>query len=158
MQVVTSTSDSLRKRVQTVLDMALSTVSSLDEAFTAAPLLVTADVEGENEAHGESGDNQDKGENSQKEKEDSDDPMSEVKQDDGDLGTEPAVTEEEAAQPATKDAASMQVDGQEKPSEGTKVSSDGVEPEVKPDSERQQIPEEKLSEEKAEEADSKTQA
>ncbi|KAI0812786.1 beta-lactamase-like protein [Irpex lacteus] len=50
---VTSTSNTLRKRVQAVLDMALSTVSSLDEAFTAAPLLVIAEGEGEGEGSNE---------------------------------------------------------------------------------------------------------
>ena len=40
-QTVTSSSGTLRKRVEAVLDMALSTVSSLNEAFaSAAPLIV----------------------------------------------------------------------------------------------------------------------
>ncbi|KAI0341996.1 Metallo-hydrolase/oxidoreductase [Trametopsis cervina] len=42
---VTSSSNSLRKRVEAVLDMALSTVSSLDEAFTAAPVVLPTDPE-----------------------------------------------------------------------------------------------------------------
>ncbi|KAI0695516.1 beta-lactamase-like protein [Cytidiella melzeri] len=56
---VTSSSESLRKRVEAVLDMALSTVSSLDEAFTATPAVLPADggEAGERESEGARDDN-----------------------------------------------------------------------------------------------------
>lgn len=44
MQTVSSTNEALKKRVEIVLDMAISTVSSLNEAFTSGVPLSTEEV------------------------------------------------------------------------------------------------------------------
>ena len=53
---MTSSSSSLRKRVEIVLDMALTTVSSLDEAFTAAPIIISGEGDPSAETDGQKAD------------------------------------------------------------------------------------------------------